>query len=690
DVTGLTGPATYGVTVTDAANNTATASFFVRDEVVQNGGCPGTVIRLLFAMDQNDDQIYFQFNDGQGTPLFGQYPGVYTEPGGLISYTFCIPDGCYEIELSDFGQDGLCGPNSNPQGFFRLEDVTNNTDLINVCSIPNTIVTPLCFGSTSSLALTTTATPPTCFGGSDGTASVTATGGSGNYTYSWGNGGTTPSISNLTSGTYTIVVNDGADSRFGVVTVPLGNLLTGTTTSTNSAPNGATGTATVIPNGGVAPISYLWNNGGTTPTITGLTAGNYVCTLTDVNGCADTVTAIVQEDAFAQVPLERGRILVNGDGWQTVNFSGTYVSPVVIATPVTGDRTFDPVVARVRNVTGTGCELRVQRPGGATTDPYDIEYLVVEEGVYDQPTYGIQMEAVRTTSTRTAAKSRWGNAYRENRTYQQIYGNPVVLGQVMSTNDGDFSVFWASRNGTRNQAPAASGFAAGKHVAEDGDKTRANEELGYLVVEAGTGTLNGEVFLVGVGPDAVKGITNTTLGNLYSMPNNVFLTGGVLGTAGLDGGDGGWPVFRASPIGNGGIRLSVEEDQIGDSERSHTTEEVAYFLLGVDLGPSSLAPPTPPVVDAGTVPVATPSPETITLNAYPNPTSQFVNVRFTSETAIALTLTDLSGRQLRRLDYPATRGERTERIELGNVPAGVYLLRLTSDEAQVTKRLVVR
>lgn len=44
------------------------------------------------------------------------------------------------------------------------------------------------------------------------------------------------------------------------------------------------GTLTANPFGGIPPISYLWNNGETTQTISGLGAGNYFVTLTDDSG----------------------------------------------------------------------------------------------------------------------------------------------------------------------------------------------------------------------------------------------------------------------------------------------------------------------------------------------------------------------------------------------------------------------
>ena len=47
--------------------------------------------------------------------------------------------------------------------------------------------------------------------------------------------------------------------------------------------------------GGTSPFNYFWNNGSTTSSINGLTAGDYIISITDANGCisspaADTLT----------------------------------------------------------------------------------------------------------------------------------------------------------------------------------------------------------------------------------------------------------------------------------------------------------------------------------------------------------------------------------------------------------------
>ncbi|WP_211307624.1 SprB repeat-containing protein, partial [Christiangramia gaetbulicola] len=60
------------------------------------------------------------------------------------------------------------------------------------------------------------------------------------------------------------------------------------------------GTATAIPSGGEEPYTYLWDdsNAQTTATATGLTAGNYTCTITDKNNCTFDVQVTIS-DALA-------------------------------------------------------------------------------------------------------------------------------------------------------------------------------------------------------------------------------------------------------------------------------------------------------------------------------------------------------------------------------------------------------
>ncbi len=271
----------------------------------------------------------------------------------------------------------------------------------------------------------------------------------------------------------------------------------------------------------------------------------------------------------ADIRVENGIIEDAGSGWQTVTLQQTFNDPVVIATP-RYDVTQSPVVTRVRNASGNQFELRVQNPSDAPVSGYDVHYLVVEAGVYDAA--GLKMEAVKFSSTVTDENGSWQG---EARSYGQSYTNPVVVGQVMSDNDPDWSVFWAS-NGTTGNPPTGASLSVGKHVAEDTDVTRNPETIGYLVFESGTGTAGNLAYEAGVGSDIVRGPTDSppysyTLGAAYEVA--------VVSSAGMDGINGGWPILYGLPGVGSQLDLVVDEDQIADSERNRTTDQVAFVAM---------------------------------------------------------------------------------------------------------------
>lgn len=163
-------------------------------------------------------------------------------------------------------------------------------------------------GCTSMASAEVTETPPVaaeiisqsnvnCFGGSEGMAEVSATGGNESYTYAWSTGANTALISNLSAGTYTVVVTDGEDcSETETVTITQPNELELNASATaQTAPGVNDGTASASANGGTGVLSYLWSNGETTASISGLAPGTYTVDVTDENGCIETQTVNVNE-----------------------------------------------------------------------------------------------------------------------------------------------------------------------------------------------------------------------------------------------------------------------------------------------------------------------------------------------------------------------------------------------------------
>lgn len=122
---------------------------------------------------------------------------------------------------------------------------------------------------------------------SDGLGTAFGTGGTAPYSYLWDNGSTTQSVSNLSSGVHSVEVTD-ANGCTGENYTYINTLspVQVTYTSTTSACNSATGTATLTVTGGTAPYTYVWHGqSSTTNTISGLPVGQQSFTVTDANGC---------------------------------------------------------------------------------------------------------------------------------------------------------------------------------------------------------------------------------------------------------------------------------------------------------------------------------------------------------------------------------------------------------------------
>ncbi|MEO6038337.1 MAG: proprotein convertase P-domain-containing protein, partial [Saprospiraceae bacterium] len=147
------------------------------------------------------------------------------------------------------------------------------------------------------LSASTVVTNAKCFSQPSGSILAAALGGTFPYEYAWTSGPPTELNDNLLAGTYTVTVTDANGcTETTVATVGQPTQLTTTATTIAAQCNAsADGSATVSPQGGTGPYTFLWNDSQqqTTATANGLISQSYNVTVTDVNGCAANQSASV-------------------------------------------------------------------------------------------------------------------------------------------------------------------------------------------------------------------------------------------------------------------------------------------------------------------------------------------------------------------------------------------------------------
>ncbi|MBI2270636.1 MAG: SBBP repeat-containing protein [Bacteroidetes bacterium] len=192
------------------------------------------------------------------------------------------PNGC--LLATGEAQSGG-NPVVNPGGgaYFQSNNASIGTDDGMVLKFCSTLLTNI------------TATNANC---NSGSATITATGGTTPYSYTWSNGQTSSTITGLASGKYYVTVAD-KDCLYKTdsIVVNAGTGIAATiSTFTNAKCGNANGTATVSATGGTGALTYSWNtiSPQNTNVATGLDVGRYVVTVTDANGCKSITTIILK------------------------------------------------------------------------------------------------------------------------------------------------------------------------------------------------------------------------------------------------------------------------------------------------------------------------------------------------------------------------------------------------------------
>jgi|GEM_PF-2088185 len=335
---------TYTVTVTDANTCTKTLTIIISQppaiistDTVTNVSCNGftdgaafvtttggtgtfnyawstnpTIDTLSTISGLAAGQYYVTITDSSSCAIIDTID--ITEPDALVANTNATDQSCFNIT------DGTttAAPTGGTAPYTYTWNNTGITDTLtgltaatyfvtvtdaNGCNVVDSAVV----SAPPIITSTISSTPVSCQGGTDGTATVTAAGGDGSFSYAWSNSQIGQTTSSLGAGVYNVTITDGSGciliDTVSVIELPPLNPAGGIIANPISCFGGDDGSIEVLGmTGGTAPYVYTWS---TTPAqdssvAINLTAGVYSIIITDANGCTfGPVNVTVNQPAVA-------------------------------------------------------------------------------------------------------------------------------------------------------------------------------------------------------------------------------------------------------------------------------------------------------------------------------------------------------------------------------------------------------
>lgn len=233
--------------------------------------------------------------ENQGVPCDGSATAsaMYSD-GTTGTFNFNWPSGETDLGVTNSTANQLC----QDEQLVTVSDGTCNVQV----SVDIPAPAPLGPGNVENIMNVS------CFGLMDGQATISAMGGTAPYTFLWDTGEVGPTETNLGPGTYQVTIQDANNCQYqNTVTISQPDPLVATVDEASSIDSvscfGESDAVVVIsPEGGNIPsspvVTYTWEANlapSNSNTAVGVPAGTYGVTVTDVLGCADTVSFTIYE-----------------------------------------------------------------------------------------------------------------------------------------------------------------------------------------------------------------------------------------------------------------------------------------------------------------------------------------------------------------------------------------------------------
>lgn len=527
----------------------------------------------------------------------------------------------------------------------------------------------------------------------NGSLLVTAAGGSGSgYTYSMDdvNYNATGSFTSLLSGTYYIIIKDGAGCMevvSGIIYDSNGPTIVNSSHTNIACNDGHDGSITVnIVTGGTGALTYGLNgsNWQTSNTFTGLAAGTYIVMVKDANGCIGNTTETLTEPAPFVITanaqnlvcneVNTGAITINAIGGAgtlaySINLGMTYQSSNIFNNLYAGSYTI-----KVRDAAGcTGLVTAI------LTEPSAIDILpsVLNVSCHDFENGIIYLSASGGTGPKTFSIN--GTSYQSSPSFTALAGGnynvyakdslgcvvsePVLLHEptALHLNASVSNVSCAGGNNAVIDVSVTGGIASYIFTWSNGANT---EDLFNLF--AGTYELT------------ITDANGCYISDSYTITQPVLpiiVNGAVTGSTGNDG--------ALDITITGGMPPYIVVWSNGEFTEDLTALAPGTYICQVTDSNGCATS------NAFTVPsltgISNISINDVSLRVYPNPSNNSITVESAEEIINAVELTDMLGRAV----YSAAELHFKTNINTTELPAGTYLLKVIINNQVTAKRVQV-
>ena len=312
-------------------------------------------------------------------------------------------------------------------------------------------------------------------------------------------------------------------------------------------------------------LSYNWNFGDGTNAQGAIvshmytSSGSFTVTLTvtDNMGAAASATTTINSETPAAFTIELGEVEIDNN-WVRVDITEQFNNPIIVAGPP-GTNDSAPCVIRLRNVSTTGFDIRIQEwdYDDGTHSKETVAYLILEQGSFTLDD-GTMVEAGQFESNDSEFQNVLLNS--------TFTSEPVVMTSFATINEAT-----AITGRLRNISTTSFDYMTQEQ--ESSTAGHGNETVNYIAWEPSQNNMDGLNWIVNKTADKVRNRWYTID---YGTQLDVIPI--VLGTMqSMDGPE--TSTIRYANKTNEEIQVMVQEEQSLDDETRHTSETVGYLLF---------------------------------------------------------------------------------------------------------------